>query len=88
MIKLTDGWEIDFDGDYIVRKKSGKTDKNGLPIYSVKKFPNSLSQACQIVLRANFGKYIADNDVTLAEALKEMQRMNDELKKMLEVFEC
>ena len=88
MIKLMDGWEIDFDGDYIVRKNSGKTDKNGLPIYSVKKFPNSLSHACQIVLRENFGKYIADNDVTLAEALKEMQRMNDELKKMLEVFEC
>lgn len=64
MIKLMDGWEIDFDGDYIVRKNSGKTDKNGLPIYSVKKFPNSLSHACQIVLRANFGKYIADNDVT------------------------
>lgn len=88
MIKLMDGLEIDFDGDYIVRKNSGKTDKNGLPIYSVKKFPISLSHACQIVLRANFGKYIAENDVTLAEALKEMQRMNDELKKMLEVFEC
>ena len=36
MIKLMDGWEIDFDGDYIVRKNSGKTDKNGLPIYSSK----------------------------------------------------
>lgn len=88
MIRLMNGWEIDYDGDYIVRKNSGKKGKDGQPIYLYRKYPNSLSAACKIVMQAELGEYIANNEITLEDAIIKMQKINAEMESVLVVLKC
>ena len=88
MIKLEDGWRITTDGGtFILSRYLGTyTNKRGIATerYDDFKYYPNLPQAIQAYLRVRQCKYIADNDLTLSEALKALQEQN---RKILETLQ-
>lgn len=83
MIQLKDGWRITTDGTtFILQRYLGTyTNKKGISTERYDRFTYypTLSQAIQAYLRVEQCKYIADNDLTLREALISLQAQNQEI---------
>ena len=84
MIKLINDWELDSDGTgYVVRLNTGKVDKKGNLIYAKTKYPSTIEDGLKIVKRELLKDYIKENDVTMLELIKEMERLNEQFEKLL-----
>lgn len=84
MIKLINDWELDSDGTgYVVRLNTGKVDKKGNSIYAKTKYPSTIEDGLKIVRRELLKDYIKENDVTMFELIKEMERLNKQFEELL-----
>ena len=83
MINLEDGWRITTDGTTFILQRYMGTYKNSKGIMNERfdsfKYYSTLSQAVQAYLRVRQCKYIAENEMSLTEALTALQKQNEEI---------
>ena len=83
MINLEDGWRITTDGTTFILQRYMGTYKNSKGIMNERfdsfKYFSTLSQAIQAYLRVQQCKYIADHELSLTEALTDLQEQNERI---------
>ena len=90
MINLEDGWRITTDGTTFILQRYMGTYKNKQGIMNERfdsfKYFSTLSQAIQAYLRVRQCKYIADNEMSLTEALTALQEQNERIISTLDAI--
>lgn len=86
MIKINENLYIDADDNqYMLRKFIGK-DKDGEDIYKTITYHRTLKEVFGAVIRQRQYKLVADNELTLQEALKDFKQIEEETEKMLKEY--
>lgn len=83
MIKLNNGWFIDSDGKCYILQQQGAPDKNGEPTWKNQTYHSTLTAALEKLMHRDQMDIISNNDLTLKEAVKEFEKLNDEFKWLL-----
>lgn len=84
MIKIDKDFRIIADDNcYIVSKYYGK-DKNGEDVYKNLTYHRTLKEALTALIRKKQIKLVADNELTLQEAINEFERIEEEIGQVFE----
>lgn len=83
MIKIDKDFSIIADDNcYIVSRYYGK-DKNGEDVYKNLTYHRTLKEALTALIRKKQIKLVADNELTLQEAINEFERIEKEIEQSL-----
>ena len=83
MIKIDEDFSIIADDNcYIVSKYYGK-DKKGKDVYKNLTYHRTLKEALTALIRKKQIKLVADNELTLQEAINEFERIEKEIEQSL-----
>lgn len=83
MIKIDENFNIIADDNcYIVSKYCGK-DKKGEDVYKNLTYHRTLKDALTALIRKKQIKLVADNELTLQEAINEFERIEKEIEQSL-----
>lgn len=86
MIKLENNWEIDSDGmQYILHQFTGNTDKEGRKVYRDTTYHVSVEKALESLIRKKQRETVAENEMSLQEAIKCFREINEELERQCKV---
>ena len=86
MIKINDNIYIKSDKNcYIVCKYLGKNKKNE-DVYDAMTYHRTLKEALSMLIRQRQYKLIAENDLTLQEAIEKFKQIEEETEKMLKEY--
>lgn len=86
MIKINENLYIDADDNqYMLRKFIGK-DKDGENIYKTITYHRTLNEVFVAVIRQRQYKLVAENKLTLQEALKGFKQIEEETEQMLKKY--
>lgn len=86
MIKLDDNLYIKSDKNcYIICRYLGKNKKNE-DVYDAMTYHRTLKEALSMLIRQKQYKLIAENDLTLQEAIEKFKQIEEETEKMLKEY--
>lgn len=86
MIKLDDNLYIKSDKNcYIICRYLGKNKKNE-DVYDAMTYHRTLKEALSMLIRQRQYKLIAENDLTLQEAIEKFKQIEEETEKMLKEY--
>ncbi len=86
MIKLDDNLYIKSDKNcYIICRYLGKNKKNE-DVYDAMTYHRTLKEALSMLIRQKQYKLVAENDLTLQEAIEKFKQIEEETEKMLKEY--
>ena len=86
MIKINDSIYIKSDKNcYIVCKYLGKNKKNE-DVYDAMAYHRTLKEALSMLIRLKQYQSVAENDLTLQEAIEKFRQIEEETEKMLKEY--
>lgn len=86
MIKINDNIYIKSDKNcYIVCKYLGKNKKNE-DVYDAMTYHRTLKEALSMLIRLKQYQSVAENDLTLQEAIEKFKQIEEETEKMLKEY--
>ena len=86
MIKINDNIYIKSDKNcYIVCKYLGKNKKNE-DVYDAMTYHRTLKEALSMLIRLKQYQSVAENDLTLQEAIEKFRQIEEETEKMLKEY--
>ena len=86
MIKINDNIYIKSDKNcYIVCKYLGKNKKNE-DVYNAMTYHRTLKEALSMLIRLKQYQSVAENDLTLQEAIEKFRQIEEEIEKMLKEY--
>lgn len=86
MIKIDENLSIDADDNqYMLRKFIGK-DKDGEDVYRTITYHRTLKEVFMAVIRQRQYKLVAENELSLHEALKGFKQIEEETELMLKKY--
>ena len=86
MIKINDNIYIKSDKNcYIVCKYLGKNKKNE-DVYDAMTYHRTLKEALSMLIRLKQYQLVAENDLTLQEAIEKFKQIEEETEKMLKEY--
>lgn len=86
MIKLNDNLYIKSDKNcYIICKYLGKNKKNE-DVYDAMTYHRTLKEALSMLIRQKQYQLVAENDLTLQEAIKKFKQIEEETEKILKEY--
>ena len=86
MIKINDNIYIKSDKNcYIVCKYLGKNKKNE-DVYDAMTYHRTLKEALSMLIRLKQYQLVAENDLTLQEAIEKFRQIEEETEKMLKEY--
>lgn len=85
MVHIIDSYYVDADeNQYILRKDTGRTDKDDKRIYNSLAFTTTLGSALDVLRNRYTREAVAANDCELAEMCEKVRAIDAELKKAIE----
>ena len=87
MIDLGQNYYIDADEyQYMVKKWTGY-DKDGTDVYKILSYHSTIQMALESVMRKYQRKMISESTITLRDAIDEFDRINNDMRKILDTKE-
>ena len=84
MIDLGQNYFIDADEYQYMIKKWCAFDKDGNDVYKIISYHSTIEMALESLMRKYQRTIVSEETITLTQALKEFERINDDMKKILE----
>ena len=86
VITLYDDWVILVDGvQWILAKDSGRKDKKGIPVRSIRGYYTRLGKALSACCEANIHSKLQNGTQTLGEALHTIKKEHDRMEQFIAV---
>lgn len=84
MMHIKDDYYLDAnDSEFVLKRKTKSTDKNGKTVYKTEGYFNSVEGALKSLLRTYQRKYIKERSVDLAQAYKKFDTLIDEFEQLI-----
>ncbi len=86
MIKVENDWVIESDGmQYILKERTYTYDKHGRELFKTPTYYHSVEDALKGYARYKQLNFVKDNDMSVAQAIMEFKKINDDLEKIVRV---
>lgn len=87
MIDLGQNYYIDADEyQYMIKKWTGY-DKDGTDVYKIMSYHSTIQMALESVMRKYQRQMISESTITLRDAIEEFDRINNDMRKILDTKE-